>query len=95
MTLLREYAGAVLDGTVPGRNAPEWRDFRQALLKAGAAIEGLRSWQAVYTCLHQKPAPNRVIRRQLLGQFPSATLRRAGASTAPAAGLPSGTYGGF
>ena len=58
MTLLQDYAGAVLDGTVPGRNAPEWRDFRQALLKAGAAIEGLRSWQAVFTCLHQKPAPS-------------------------------------
>ena len=47
MPLLQEFAGAVLDGTVPGRGAPEWRDFRQALLKAGAAIEGLRSWQAV------------------------------------------------
>ena len=57
MTLLLEYAGAVLDGTVPGRNTPEWREFRQALLKAGAAIEGLRSWQAVFTCLHQSQRP--------------------------------------
>ena len=60
MGLLQDFAGTVLDGAVPCRVAPEWRSFRRALLDVGVAIEGVRSWQVVYTCPHQKPAPAQV-----------------------------------
>ena len=82
MSLLRDLAGTVLDGAVPSRRAPAWAAFRRKLREQLPDCSGLRSWQAIYTTLHLRPAPRQVTWRGLLGEFTIEDLRARGAGDA-------------